>query len=276
MNLAYLIPRIIRHFMPEQLADWMKKRHFVIKAGVETMDPQVAVDHYLDYFAQAGIDFQKKSVMIFGYGGNVQIGCEFLRRGAGRVILCERQSLPYPKLTLELARKHPDYFVVTAGDIQPSSDRLAIVHEDIRVSAQQHTIEPVDLVLSRSVYEHLEDVENITRALAALTAKNGKQIHFIDLRDHYFQYPFEMLTFSSTVWKKWLNPSSNLNRFRIADYRAVFEKWFSFVKIDVVESEPGAFSRAKDRIKQNFLSGNDKNDSATLITIIVKTRKKQL
>jgi hypothetical protein len=267
MNLAYLIPRIIRHFMPEQLADWMKKRHFVIKAGIETMDPRVAVDHYLDYFAQAGIDFEKKSIMIFGYGGNVQIGCEFLRHGAGRVVLCERQGLPYPKLTLELARKHPDYFVVTTGDIQPHSDRLAIVHEDIRVSAQQHTIEPVDLVLSTSVYEHLEDVENITRALAALTAKNGKQVHFIDLRDHYFQYPFEMLTYSDTIWKNLLNPTSNLNRLRIPQYESIFHKYFSVIKIIITESNINAFQKTKSRIRGEFLSGDDEIDSATRIII---------
>lgn len=267
MNLAYLIPRIIRHFMPEQLADWMKKRHFVIKAGIETMDPRVAVDHYLDYFAQAGIDFQKKSIMIFGYGGNVQIGCEFLRRGAGRVILCERQGLPYSKLTLELARKHPDYFVVTTGNIQQNSDRLTIIHEDIRVSAQQHTIEPVDLVLSRSVYEHLEDVENITRALAALTAKNGKQVHFIDLRDHYFQYPFEMLTYSDTIWKNLLNPTSNLNRLRIPQYEVIFRKYFSRVRIQVIESNLPSFLAAKKCIRKEFLSGDNAVDSATQITV---------
>ena len=85
----------------------------------------------------------------------------------------------------------------------------------------------MDLVLSTSVYEHLDDVDGITQALAKLTAPDGAQLHFVDLRDHYFKYPFEMLKFSEAVWRNFLNPTSNLNRFRLPDYRRIFEKLFT-------------------------------------------------
>ena len=57
----------------------------------------------------------------------------------------------------------------------------------------------VDLVLSNSVLEHVQDVDATIKALAALTDSNGMQIHFIDLRDHYFKYPFEMLCYSDKI-----------------------------------------------------------------------------
>lgn len=270
MNFAYLIPRIIRHFMPEHLADWMKKRQFIIKAGIETMDPQAAVDRYVHYFHKARITLEKKRIMIFGYGGNILIGCEFLRRGATQVVLCERKNLPFPKLTMNFVDQYPHFFIVENNEIRPNPQYLQIVHEDIRLLADQQKIEQVDLVLSTSVYEHLDDVENITRALAALTSNQGKQIHFIDLRDHFFKYPFEMLTYSERTWKSFLNPTSNLNRFRIPQYDSIFHKYFSTVKISITESNMDSFQKTKPRIQGGFLSGDDEIDSATRIIVEVK------
>ena len=87
-------------------------------------------------------------------------------------------------------------------------------------------IEAVDMVLSSSVYEHLDDVEGITGALADLTRPDGLQIHYVDLRDHFFRYPLEMLRFSESTWRTWLNPSSNHNRYRLWNYRNAFEACF--------------------------------------------------
>ena len=232
MNLAYLAPRAIRHFMPEKLADWMKRRNLIIKAGVETMDPFAAVNRYEAFFDTANISIQNKTLMVFGYGGNILTGCELLKRGAKQVVLCERQGFPFLKFNQE-----------------------------------HHKIDPVDLILSSSVFEHLDDVDTITHALACLTKASGKQVHFIDLRDHFFKYPFEMLTFSDAVWKRFLNPTSNLNRYRLFHYEAIFRKNFKEVRIQVQESDQAAFLQVKERIRKEFLSGDDSIDSATLITV---------
>jgi hypothetical protein len=268
MHFSYIVLRFIRHFMPEQAADWMKKRHFIIKAGVETMDPQTAVDRYVEYFEQTGIDFKKKTVMIFGYGGNISTGCEFLKRGAKQMLLCERGGLPFPKLTMDIMNRYPDFFTTNDEDeIVPKPEFIRIIHDDIRNVADQKKVEPVDLVLSTSVFEHLDDVDGITRALSLLTEKKGKQVHFVDLRDHYFKYPFEMLTFTKKTWESLLNPTSNLNRFRVTQYKETFQKYFSRVKVMVTESNIEAFMKAKPRIRKEFLSGDEQQDSTTRIII---------
>jgi hypothetical protein len=267
MNFAYLIPRIVRHFMPEYLADWMKKKQVIIKAGIETMDPQAAVKQYLDYFYEAQISIANKKIMIFGYGGNIITACELLQHGAGKVILCERKGLPYPKLNDGLVNAYPNYFLVKAEGIRPDPDHLQIIHEDIRDLADRHNMEKVDLVLSSSVYEHLDDVDGITHALRILTNNQGKHVHFVDLRDHYFRYPFEMLTYSIKTWRNLLNPTSNLNRLRIPQYESIFHKYFSDVRIIIKETNIDSFHKTQPRIRKEYLSGDDRVDAATKIVI---------
>ena len=270
MNFSYMALRVIRHFMPEKLADWMKKRKLIIKAGIETSDPQAAAIRYRDYFSKEGISIKGKTIMIFGYGGNITTACELLKMGAARIVLCEREELPFPVLDTNLSKKYPAYFVADKKGIQLNSKYIQIIHKDIRAVAEDPGVEKVDLVISSSVFEHLDDPDSITRALYKLTKSGGVHFHFVDLRDHYFKYPFEMLTFSPSTWKNWLNPTSNLNRFRIQDYRAVFEKYFSSVDINIIESDLQAFNRVKERILKGFLSGNTSTDSATMISIKAK------
>jgi len=160
--------------------------------------------------------------------------------------------------------------VANKKGIQLNSKYIQIIHKDIRAVAEDPSVEKVDLVISSSVFEHLDDPDSITCALRKLTKPGGIHFHFVDLRDHYFKYPFEMLTFSPSTWKNWLNPTSNLNRFRIPDYRAVFEKYFSSVGISVIESDLQAFNKVREHIQKGFLSGDNGIDSATIISIKAK------
>ena len=55
----------------------------------------------------------------------------------------------------------------------------------------------------------------------------------IDLRDHLFDTPFEMLTCSDRTWDRWLDPKSrfHLNRWRLEDYLRAMRK-ANFAEID--------------------------------------------
>jgi hypothetical protein len=124
------------------------------------------------------------------------------------------------------------------------------------------------------VYEHLDDVEGITRALAALTKPDGLHIHFVDLRDHFFKYPFEMLTFSERVWYGWLNPSSNHNRYRLWDYRRVFEASFGKAEITVLAQDEQAFERIRPHVLPQFVSANPAENVVTLIRVVASLPQK--
>jgi len=110
-------------------------------------------------------------------------------------------------------------------------------------------------------------VEGITAALAKLTAAQGCHLHFIDLRDHYFKLPFEMLAYSESVWKNFLNPTSHLNRFRVADYRRAFASQFEDVEITVLQRQAAEFRLARPRLRPEFLTGDEAVDAVTLIAL---------
>jgi SAM-dependent methyltransferase len=268
LNLPYLLPRLARHFLPEKLVRGLLLRSLIIRPGLETSNPFVAVQRYADVLSECNLSFRGKRVLVFGYGGRFDIGFGLLKEGAVHVILCDRYAPPDEAHNRQMFVAEEKYFVVESKGLRPRSEWMTLLESDIRDPAAVAEIEPVDIVLSSSVYEHLDDVEGITRALARLTKPDGIQIHFVDLRDHFFRYPFEMLRFSERTWRNWLNPSSNHNRYRLWDYRRVFESCFGQVEIEVLSREEEAFRKLRPYIRAEFISGNPNDDAVTLIRVI--------
>lgn len=264
MNLPYLLPRLVRHFIPEALVRFLLLRGWIIKAGKETTNPQEAVNRYMDVLSALHTSIEGKRVMVFGYGGRFDIGVGLLQSGAAHVTLVDRYAPPDHPHNLGLLPLYELYLSSNGNTVTPRPEKLVLLQDDIRTVE----LEPVDIVVSSSVYEHLDDVEGITRALAKLTKPGGVQIHYVDLRDHYFKYPFEMLRFTEKTWKRWLNPSSNHNRYRLWDYRRVFQSHFSQVKIEIMSREEAAFLKIKPHIRPEFISGNLQEDAVSLIRVI--------
>jgi SAM-dependent methyltransferase len=269
LNLNYLLLRLIRHFLPEPVTRFLLRRGLVIRPGLETREPASAAARYRDALETRGASLAGKRVLVFGYGGNFAVGAELLKAGAAHVVLLDRFAPPDDRRNRELVRAYPDYFSLQGGQVAANDAFLTLIHDDVKnVRAAKF-----DLALSSSVYEHLDDVDGLTAALAALTAPGGVHLHYVDLRDHYFDLPFEMLKFSERTWKAWLNPTSNLNRFRLRDYRRVFEKYFADVTVKTLAREPEAFARARDKIRPEFLTGDDAHDTTTLIEIAASRPK---
>lgn len=268
MNLRYLSLRLIRHFMPEGLARFLLRKRWIIQPGLESSDPGIAAERYMNVLTDKGFTISGRQVLVFGYGGRFAIGVELLKRGAAHVVLSDHLiSLDHGR-NRQLLPHYADYLLEDGGRVRPRPEFITLVHGDIRSAEVWGRLAPVDCVLSNSVYEHIEDVEGVTRALAGLTRPNGVQLHFVDLRDHYFKYPFEMLAYSERVWKSLLNPTSNLNRLRMPDYRMEFERYFGEVDILVLERLEKEFHAVYSRIRPEFLSDDPEVDSTTLICII--------
>lgn len=270
MNLSYLLPRLFRHFMPEAIARFLLKRRWIIRPGLESSDPHAAVEQYMKGVVASGKSLIGKRVLVFGYGGRFAVGVELLRRGAAHVVLCDHFVLLDKERNLELLPVYPEYLMAGRDDVRPRPEFITLLHGDIRKESIQKQIAEVNVVLSTSVYEHLDDVRGITQALAKLTAPGGFHLHFVDLRDHFFKYPFEMLAYSEMVWRNFLNPTSNLNRFRLTRYREVFDASFRKVEIKVLERLEDEFRAARRRIRPEFLTGDEAIDSVGLIQVLAE------
>lgn len=273
MNFRYLLLRLIRHFMPEGLARFLLKRRWIIKPGLESAHPFAAVERYTEALAARGVSMTGKRALVFGYGGRFAVGVDLLKRGAAHVVLCDHFVLLDEERNRGLLPAYGGYLKFEQGRVQPRSGYITLLHGDIREESIQSQISKVDVVLSTSVYEHLDDVGGVTRALKKLTAPGGVHLHFVDLRDHYFKYPFEMLKFSERVWRGLLNPTSNLNRFRLKDYQRVFERYFQTTDIVVLERDVENFQDARSAIRAEFLTGDENADAVTLISVFASQPK---
>ncbi len=274
MNLNYLLPRLARRFLPEEIVRFLLLRGWIIRPGIETSRPKDAAERYLRVLADEKISLNGKTVLIFGYGGRFSLGISLLKAGAKQIILADKYAPPDDAYNLRLLPLNRAYLEEKAGRVTPRSEQMRLFEADIRLEEARAVLPPADIVISSSVYEHLEDVNGITQALASLTKADGIHIHYVDLRDHFFKYPFAMLSFSEKTWYGWLNPSSNHNRFRIWDYRRVFESCFERVDVKVLERDEAAFRAAQARIRPEFLSGDILQDSVTLILIVARMPKK--
>lgn len=271
MNFRYLVLRIARHFMPEGMARFLLKHRWIIRPGLESSNPTAAVEKYLKALERRGKSIAEKRILVFGYGGRFAAGAELLARGAAHVVLCDHYVLLDHERNRELLPKYEKYLCLANGKVLPRDEHLALLHGDIRDPKMRSQIPPADLILSVSVYEHLSDVEGVTAALAKLTAPAGSHLHFIDLRDHYFKYPFEMLAYSEDIWTTFLNPTSNLNRYRLPAYQKVFEKHFGRVNINVLARQEDEFKKMGNRIRPEFLTGDLSVDSVTLIELFAES-----
>lgn len=214
---------------------------------METRDPAAAIRRFREAIAAAGETVAGRRILIFGYGGHLDVAGALLGAGARHLVLVD----PY----------------VEPSSMPPAlASDITVVHAPLSQYISRGG-EPVDLVLSNSVMEHVEDVGDEVSQLAQITSPDGQHFHFINLSDHFFKYPFEMLCYSGSSWRRFLNPGSNLNRLRVWDYERLFSSHFHRVSVQVLDSEVIAFRSARPRIRPEFLSGDETRDAVTKILL---------
>lgn len=254
--------------MPESVARLLLQNRLIIKPGLETSDPASAVYRYRTWLEENSISINGKHVLVFGYGGRLAVAVELLRSGCSHVTVCDLFPHIDEHINDPLLEQYSDYLEMKNGAVTPKPQFITVFHGDIRNIPDAIRLGPFDLVISSSVYEHLGDVDGITASLGRLLKPSGHFLAFVDLRDHYFKYPFEMLCYKKPTWENWLNPTSNLNRYRVWDYRNIFQKYFRTNQITVLERELEQYNRIEHRILREFKSGDDSQDSVTKIAIL--------
>jgi hypothetical protein len=248
--LDYLVLRLGRRIVPPSFMRTILQMGVGPTLGLESREPGAAADLYEAALSELGLNWHDRQVMIFGYGGNPELGIELLGRGAKEVVLLD----PYARLRQNL--------------LEPREGTTALYFEPRHLSEYVQAGGSVDLVLSWSVLEHVRDPGATVRNMAAVCRPSGAQVHFVDLRDHVFRYPFEMLCHSERTWNRYLDPPSHLNRIRSWEVEEHFVENFERVTVESWESDSKAFRRALPRIRSEFLSGDEVADAATRLRVL--------
>jgi SAM-dependent methyltransferase len=260
--------RTLRRNTPQWIVDGMLSRSFYLKPGRDTSAPQESVKAYIESLDRHGQSLPGKTVCVVGAGGGWAIGVHLLEAGAAKVILQdpfapERVWHTHRGLSEALLNK---YLVQNGDRWQPRTDQLHLERTHLEAYAAKFPTS-VDVICSNSVLEHVTNVESLVSAMALLLKPTGQTVHFVDLRDHYFRYPFEMLCYSRETWEGWLNASNTLNRLRRGEYEAIFRRHFPQVEITTISALADEFAQAKPRIRSEFLTGDDSYDSTAIIRI---------
>jgi hypothetical protein len=256
MNFEYIVLRIVRRYLPEAIVSLLLKMNLILKPGLETANPQAAFDRYNKEILGHGRSVVDKNILIFGYGGYIGTAAEFIRHSARHVFV-------YDKFCKYDERKNSA--LLRGRGIKP--DAITIIDRDLRRHFSDQSANKMDIVVSSSVLEHVDTIEEEVEILTAITAPGGFHIHYIDLRDHFFKYPFAMLCFTEKSWITYLNPKENLNRLRMPDFQRCFAKFFRVVQCRIEESNVPAFQKISPRILPKFKCGDAAVDSATQIVI---------
>ncbi len=264
--LDYILLRLVRRLLPPRVLRGVLKLGVGICPGLETRQPEVAARRYQEALRAKGRSLEGLDILVLGYGGCFGLALELLRGGAHHIVLLDPYAVPDEAANRTLISRAGPYLEMREGRVVPAPRWITLIHDRIE-HYTQHGGRPVDLVLSSSVLEHLEDPEAVTAALVDITKPTGYHLHYVDLRDHFFRYPFEMLTFSEDTWRRYLNPPSNLNRWRLWEYEELFRRHFVQVLCEVVERDVPAFRRARTRIRPQFLCGDDAIDAATRLLV---------
>lgn len=133
-----------------------------------------------------------------------------------------------------------------------------------------------DLIVSRAVFEHLDNPEESVKNCSKILNKNGVMIHEIDFRDHgiftHFKLsPFYFYSIDSGFWKNTGKKSKGLpNRLTSHDYMTLFRKYFKNSKITkIVKEKLEPSEKDKKYLNDNF---NCKEIEERVVIFIIDNR----
>lgn len=177
-----------------------------------------------------------KTLMEYGPGDLPGVAALMVARGARKVYCVDR--FPLVNLSAKNARVLVDLIDGCRG---VERDRLvgSLANRDdpaagfaperieylVRPSGLSGLKSAVDMVFSRAVLEHVDDLEATFSDMVAALRPGAVAIHQVDLRSHglHKANPLDFLAWSPTLWKWMYSEKGVPNRWRIDKYRAIIK-----------------------------------------------------
>jgi SAM-dependent methyltransferase len=251
MNLGYVLKRFVRRQLPDTWAFGLLKL-----IGRSNKAERIPADVWAilrERLNGVGIDITDKHVVEIGSGRYARLGLQMLRAGAASVTLIDLYATDLNN------REHRSMLMQDCAGLGLDWDEVAT---RVQTVTGEFTSLPVplresrpDVVISSAVLEHTVDPRRVLSTCWEWLKPGGQTSHQIDLRDHVFESPLEMLTFSEATWRRWLCPKRgfHLNRWRLPEYvEAMREVGFVNIGYQVLQRDEAALRSVMPRLNERF------------------------
>lgn len=195
-----------------------------------------------------------KTLLEYGPGDLPGVAALMVARGAGKVYCVDR--FPLVQLSDKNAQVMRDLMQRCSASErarlasclrQPSNPASGFAPERIeylvRPSGLSGMREQVDMVFSRAVLEHVDDLHATFHDMVAALKPGGLAIHQIDLRSHglHKHNPLDFLAWSPAAWRWMYSAKGVPNRWRVDTYRRIV----GALDVEVQQLEPTALAPAE-------------------------------
>jgi SAM-dependent methyltransferase len=292
MRAKYVFMRLARRLLPDSLAYRMLSRDLLpVAALAEVFRTYAALLH--DY----SMPVRGRVIAECGPGTYNSAAFGLLRMGAAKVFLQEpflhdqdygRWKGRMLELLHELDQDGPPKEPGEApgaeakDSLRPEDilgpaawNRARVDWQSCPAQATPCAADSLDLILSHHVLEHIPDIAAVFREQMRVLRPGGRLLHVVDLRDHYFAYPLEMLTFSRFAWERILTSPSRgagfQNRLRADDYEGLLAKaGFREIAWKALQEDGPELERVRPRLHPDFSAKPGKVLRATRIALAAR------
>jgi SAM-dependent methyltransferase len=217
------------------------------------------VDAYFEHLGVAPRDVSGflagKTLMEYGPGDLPGVAALMVARGASKVYCVDR--FPLVNLSPKNARvlgdlvdgshgQERDRLVACLADADDPSAGFApeSIEVLVRPSGLSGLRGAVDLVFSRAVLEHVDDLDATFDDMSAAMRPGALAIHQVDLRSHglHMFNPLDFLAWTPTLWQLMYSEKGVPNRWRIDKYRSILQR----LPADLLELAPTRLAAQED------------------------------
>lgn len=277
------IGRVIRAVGTDQLARVAPKFYLKLTRqtgrGAAEETPASVAEYYRRCFAEyllvLGVQeqdalayFQGKRILEYGPGDMPGMALLFHAHGAEQVICVDRFPMVNwsdknrrvletlrDGLTGEPQRRAAAWLDMWGRECNRSSasEPIHYLVTESGLSSLQHT---VDLVVSRAVLEHVNDLSATFADMRRALRADGVAAHQVDLKSHglHRRNPLDFLTWSPWLWSLMHGHKGVPNRWRVDRYRALVpEHGFDLLKLEAtLRAEPRDITEVRPYLAAPF------------------------
>ena len=257
-NLEYIPLRLLRKFV---LRDALLLRFGAFfpyyRVNLNQADPIRLVDDYSRHLAHCGFQPQGRRILEIGVGRTNSVAYEMSARFAPSEVMALEPFVEFsPAEDARLLARIADQNRCPEGNLSARVRRIRELGEIPDGS--------IDLILSNSVLEHVNDPGALFTGLRRVLAAGGAMLHLVDYRDHFFKYPYHFLQFRKADWNRWLNPG-DLPVWRIYDHLEQLERCGFSVSVLEETRDSIAYEKVAAYVSPAYRQGDERLQTATAV-----------